>query len=122
MNSITKEYLVEIIFKKISDSIDIHRMSKRHLFNYEPCSLPTEDEVMDFIISIPYFDDKLKDFLIGNLGESTIIISQSWENEFIIKTRLWTESVEWLHGNDHFLKTSILNNVPKERRYLGLPY
>jgi hypothetical protein len=122
MNSITKDYLVEIIFKKISDTIDIHRMSKRHLFNYQPCSLPTEDEVMDFIISIPYFDDKLKDFLIGNLGESTIIISQSWENEFIIKTRLWAESAEWLHGNDHFLKTSILNNIPKERQYLGLPY
>ncbi|MES2893414.1 MAG: hypothetical protein V4725_15425 [Bacteroidota bacterium] len=122
MNSITKEYLVEIIFKKISDSIDIHRMSKRHLFNYQPCSLPTDDEVMDFIISIPFFDDKLKDFLIGNLGETTVIVSQNWENEFIIKTRMWTESVEWLHGNDNFLKTTFSNNISKERTYLGLPY
>ena len=122
MNSITKEYLVELIFKKISDTIDIHRMSKRHLFDYRPCSLPTEDEVMDFIISIPYFDDKLKDFLIGNLGESTIIISQSWENEFIIKTRLWTESVEWLHGTDNFLKPPAIKSIDKERKYLGLPY
>ena len=122
MNSITKEYLVELIFKKISDTIDIHRMSKRHLFEYQPCSLPTEDEVMDFIISIPYFDDKLKDFLIGNLGESTIIISQSWENEFIIKTRLWTESVEWLHGRDHFLKSPAIKSIDNERKYLGLPY
>ncbi|MDO9376773.1 MAG: hypothetical protein Q7T76_20265 [Ferruginibacter sp.] len=122
MNSITKEYLVEIIFKKISDSIDIHRMSKRHLFNYQPCSLPTDDEVMDFIISIPFFDDKLKDFLIGNLGETTVIVSQNWENEFIIKTRMWTESVEWLHGNDNFLKTTFSNNISRERTYLGLPY
>ena len=122
MNSITKEYLVEIIFKRITDTIDIHRMSKRHLFTYQPCSLPTEDEVMDFIVSIPYFDDKLKDFLIGNLGESTVIVSQAWENEFIIKTRLWTESVEWLHGSDNFLKTTFSNNISKERKYLGLPY
>jgi hypothetical protein len=121
MNSITKNYLAEIIFKKISPTIDIHRMSKRHLFNYEPCSLPTTEELLDFIISIPYFDDKLKDFLIGNLGDTTIIISQSWENEFIIKTRLWAESVEWLHGNDHFLKSPVFTNS-REKNYLSLPY
>ena len=120
MNSITKDYLAEIIFKKISDNINIHRKSKRHLVNYHFSSVPTDDEVLDFIISIPYFDDRLKDFLIGNLGETTIIISQSWENEFIIKTRLWAESVEWLHGNDNFLKDVNLNN--KERKYLSLPY
>lgn len=122
MNSITKDYLIEIIFKKISVSIDFHRQSKRHLVNRETSSIPTDEEVLDFIISIPFFDDRLKDFLIGNLGETTIIISQSWENEFIIKTRSWAESMEWLHGDDRFLKEQFLSNINKERRFLSLPY
>src|SRR5215203_2684064 len=100
MNSITKDYLTEIIFKKIAGNINFHRQSKRHLGSMEHASVPTDEEVLDFIISIPYFDDRLKDFLIGNLGETTIIISQSWENEFIIKAKLWADSMDWLHGND----------------------
>ena len=122
MNSITKDYLTEIIFKKIGDNIDTHRQSKKHLGDAELPSFPTDEEVLDFIISIPYFDDRLKDFLIGNLGETTIIISQSWENEFIIKTRLWAESIDWLHGNDRFLKAPNLEVNNTERRFLSLPY
>lgn len=122
MNSITKEYLVEIIFNKISESIDIHRQSKNHQFDNEPYPGATDEEMLDFIISMPYFDDKLKNFLLGNLAETTVIISQSWENEFIIKTRLWAESFEWLHGNDYFLSEAHISNINKERKFLSLPY
>ena len=122
MNSITKDYLTGIIFKRIADNINIHRQSKRHLGGMEHASVPTDEEVLDFIISIPYFDDRLKDFLIGNLGETTIIISQSWENEFIIKTKLWADSMDWLHGNDRFLKAPMPDSINTERRFLSLPY
>jgi hypothetical protein len=122
MNSITKDYLTEIIFKKISETIDKHRETRRHQFDNEPYPGATDEEVLDFIISIPYFDDKLKDFLIGNLVESTIIISQSWENEFIKKTRLWAESFDWLYGNDHFLKEQNSDDINRERQFLSLPY
>ena len=121
MNSITKEYLAEIILKKISEKIDVHRRAKRDAISNGAYALPTDEEVLDFIISIPYFDDRLKDFLIGNLGDSTIIISQSWENEFIVKTRLWAESFEWLHGNDQLLSEPG-NSNNKERKFLSLPY
>jgi hypothetical protein len=122
MNSITKDYLVEIIFKKISENIDIHRQSKRHQFDNEPYPGATDEEILDFIISIPYFDDRLKNFLLGNLAETTIIISQSWENEFIIKARLWAESFEWLHGNDYFLSEAHVSNIKREGKFLSLPY
>lgn len=122
MNSITKDYLTGIIFKKIGENIHVHRQSKKHLVNLEHASVPTDEEVLDFIISIPYFDDRLKDFLIGNLGETTIIISQSWENEFIIKTKLWADSMDWLHGNDRFLKVPNPDEMAIERRFLSLPY
>ena len=122
MNSITKDYLAEIIFKKISETIDKYRESKSQQFDNEPYPGATDEEVLDFIISIPYFDDKLKDFLLGNLLEETIIISQSWENEFIKKTRLWAESFEWLHGNDYFLIEAHISGINKEGTFLRLPY
>ncbi len=122
MNSITKDYLTEIIFKKISETIDKHRESKNQQFDNEPYPGATDEEVLDFIISIPYFAEKLKDFLLGNLAEDTIIISQAWENEFIKKTRLWAESFEWLHGNDYFLSEAHINGMNKDGAFLTLPY
>lgn len=120
MNSITKDYLTGIIFKKISETIDQHRESRNHQFDNEPYPGATDEEVLDFIISIPYFDEKLKDFLLGNLAEDTIIISQAWENEFIKKTGLWVESKEWLNGNDYFLNEANCND--REKAFLRLPY
>jgi hypothetical protein len=122
MNSITKDYLTGIIFKRISETIDQYRESKKQPFDNEPYPGATDEEVLDFIISIPYFDEKLKDFLLGNLVEDTIIISQTWENEFIKKARLWADSFEWLHGNDYFLSEAHVSGINKEGVFLGLPY
>ncbi|MBC7688652.1 MAG: hypothetical protein H7211_10785 [Aquabacterium sp.] len=119
MNSITKDYLAEIIFKKISETIDQYREKKQHQFDNEPYPGATDEEVLDFILSIPYFDNKLKDFLLGNLAEETIIISQAWEIEFIKKTMLWRDSFEWLHGRGD-LMTGLTPG--KTEVFLRLPY
>lgn len=121
MNAITKEYLTEIIFKKTSETIDKYRESKQQQFDNEPYPGATDEEVLDFIISIPYFDQKLKDFLLGNLADNTIIISQTWENEFIKNVKLWAESFEWLHGNDYFLSEAHVSGINKDRKFLTLP-
>src|SRR4051794_35178247 len=102
MKAITKDYLVDTIFRNINRSIDIHRNSKRNAFYYEPHPTATDEEILDFIHTIPYLDLNLKNFLVGNLSEETIIISQTWEIEFLKKTVSWAESFEWLHGNDYF--------------------
>ena len=122
MNSVTKDYLAEIIFKKASENIDQYRESKQQQFDNEPYPGATDEEVLDFIITIPYFDVKLKDFLLGNLADNTIIISQSWENEFIKNTKLWAESFEWLHGNDYFLIEAHTSGINKNKHFLTLPY
>ena len=122
MNSITKDYLTEIIFKKTSETIDQYRESKQQQFDNAPYPGATDEEVLDFIITIPYFDVKLKDFLLGNLAENTIIISQAWENEFIKNTRLWAESAEWLQGNNYFLSEAIVIGIDKSKAFLSLPY
>lgn len=122
MNSVTKDYLAEIIFKKASENIDKYRESKQQQFDNEPYPGATDEEVLDFIITIPYFDVKLKDFLLGNLAEDTIIISQNWENEFIKNTKLWAESFDWLHGNDYFLSEAYTSGNNKDKHFLSLPY
>ncbi|MEO7766695.1 MAG: hypothetical protein ABIS01_04685 [Ferruginibacter sp.] len=122
MNSITKDYLTGIIFKKISETIHKHREARKHQFDNDPYPGATDEEVLDFVISIPYFDEKLKNFLLGNLLEGTIIISQNWENEFIEKTVLWTESFDWLYGNDYFISEANTFNNNNDKAFLTLPY
>src|SRR6188768_4007080 len=99
MKAITKDYLVEVIYRVISKSIDLHRSSKKNRALYEQLTTVTDEEILDFIHSIPYFDERLKNFLVGNLADETIIVSQCWEIEFFKKTLSWAESFEWLHGN-----------------------
>ncbi len=122
MKAITKDYLVDIIYRVINKTIDIHRNSKKNSFYYEPFPTTTDEEILDFIHSIPYFDERLKNFLVGNLVDKTIIVSQSWEIEFLKKTLSWAESFEWLHGNDYFLSEAHISSIKKNAVFLGLPY
>ena len=121
MKAITKEYLTDIIFRTINKSIDIHRNSKKNSFYYEPYPTATDEEMLDFIHTIPYFDEKLKNFLVGNLYDNTII-SQTWEIEFLKKTLSWAASFEWLHGNDYFLSEAHISSIKKHAEFLTLPY
>lgn len=86
------------------------------------CPVATDEEILEFIHSIPYFDTGLKDFIIGNIAVRTIIISQAWENEFILKCNAWAESFEWLHGDDRFLSDKHLDNIKRSTAFLTLPY
>lgn len=122
MNSITKDYLTEIVFKKATETIEKRRESKQHQFDNEPYPGATDEEVLDFILTIPYFDEKLKDFLLGNLADDTIIISQAWENEFIKKTRLWADSRDWLQGSNYFLDETNSRSAQNTATFLRLPY
>ena len=122
MKSITKDYLNETIHRMITENILVYRQAKKDRFYYEPFPVATDEEILDFIHSIPYFDIRLKDFLIGNCGEETIIISQTWEIEFIKKCRLWCESFEWLHASEYFISEAHLRKLNQEKVYLTLPY
>ena len=122
MKSITKDYLLDIIFRRINKSIDIHRQSKGKIIQQETYPVSTDEDLLEFIHTIPYFDTRLKDFIIGHLSERTIIISQTWENEFILKCNSWAESFEWLHGDDRFLSDRHLENIKRNAIFLTLPY
>ena len=122
MKAITKNYLTDIIYRLINETIDVHRESKKNFFYYEPYPFASDEEVLEFIHSIPYFDERLKDFLVGNLAEEAIILSQAWEIEFVKKIRLWAESFEWLHGDESFLSDAHIRSIKKDVAFLTLPY
>jgi hypothetical protein len=102
MTSITVEYLVDIIVRQVGKTIALRRNNPAEKLMPEYCEA-TDEEIVDFIFSIPYFDIKLKDFLLGNVDLHNIIISQTWENEFIKKCSHWAEDMHWLDaGKDYF--------------------
>lgn len=118
MQSITKEYLLDIIRRKISATIHLHR--KRHPYSFNVVgSSASSGEVQDFILSIPYFDASLKNFLTSRADTQTII-SQAWELEFMKKCELWMQGYEWLYGTPCFSNEQHV--YQGQRTSLALPY
>ncbi len=122
MQSITKNYLVDIIYRMINTSILLHRQSKNNTAQYGAYPNATEEETIDFIVTIPYLDVELKYFLLGNVKENIIIISQAWEIEFIKKCTTWVQSYEWLEGDEYYLSDAHISQLQRKADCLSLPY
>ncbi|MEO6231609.1 MAG: hypothetical protein ABJB11_08560 [Ferruginibacter sp.] len=122
MQSITRTYLTDIIYRMMDTSIQLHRASKGTANYGSTHPHATDEEIIDFIVTIPYLDEELKYFLLGNEMEETIIISQSWEIEFIKKCASWVQSFEWLMGDNYYLSDAHISSLRKEARCLTLPY
>ncbi len=122
MQSITKTYLVDIIYRMINTSIQLHRQSKHNSHYNDAYPVATDEEMVDFIVTIPYLDVDLKDFLLSNTKEETIIISQSWEIEFMKKCASWVQSYEWLEGDEYYLSDAHISQLMRQAHFLSLPY
>jgi hypothetical protein len=122
MQSITKTYLTDIICRMVNTSIQLHRQSKNSSHYNEVYPVATDEEMIDFIVTIPYFDIDLKDFLLGNVKEGTVIISQAWEIEFIKKCSTWVQSYEWLEGDEYYLSDAHISRLMQKADCLSLPY
>ncbi|WP_301932664.1 hypothetical protein [Ferruginibacter sp.] len=122
MIAVTGEYLINIIERRVNQTIGLRRNLPTAELLIKPLLYATNEEIADFILSIPFFDERLKNFILGFLTEQTIIISQSWEIAFIVRSQRWAESDEWLH-NDFRLSMSTLDNHPYNNPdFLTLPY
>ncbi len=125
MLSITKNYLVEIVERIIRNNIHIRRRNSNDpYFQHEGIiRAVTEEEIIEFILLIPHFDDRLKDFMLGNIPERNTIISQTWEIEFIKKCTAWSESFTWLSGNNNIAGRNALQGLTGNiSNILTLPY
>jgi hypothetical protein len=122
MQLVTKSYLTDIIFRTIRPGIQIRRASQSNHLHYLQFSAATNDELWAFIQSIPYFDERLKDFLMGKAGDSNIIISQTWETNFIIRVKQWADSHTWLHTDPIFSIGFYPQYITRGKDFLTLPY
>lgn len=119
MKGITRDYLLYVINDCIKITIHYRRKIADNYFSKEKIQV-TEDELIDFVTSIPYFSVDLKDFLMGNLTVRTIIISQSWEKDFTNKCIAWATNPRWTETDMSFLAKSFTNSVIKDE--LAMPY
>ncbi len=122
MQSITKIYLTDIIFRAINQTIQLRRASQKNHLHYLNYPTARQEEILDFIQSMPYFDEQLKKFLMGKLTETTIIISQNWETAFIVKCKSWAHSNDWLHKDTIFSIGFYPEYIIRRKDSLTLPY
>ncbi len=118
MQCVTNNYLLDIIQKKMTVTLPLHRKQNPHSLNLALYAKATPQELQEFILSIPYFDGSLKNFLTAT-GEPQTIISQAWELEFVKKCELWLGSYEWMYGKPCDTNGS---RFDISRMNLSLPY
>lgn len=118
MQSITADYLVSIVAKYVNSTICRRRNLPQEYFMPKTINA-SDEEIVDFILSIPYFDERIKDFIFGNIPEAAIIISQLWEIEFMKRCERWANDERWLNE-----KSSPLSFISgrQENGVFSLPY
>jgi hypothetical protein len=122
MTCITGEYLLNIIARNVQRSVHIRRHSQYGIDTSQAQEEEvTNEELADFILSIPYFDDRLKNFILGDSNEK-IIISQSWEIAFMVRATRWTESEQWLNGSFKISNEIFPGDSSVRESFLTLPY
>ena len=121
MQSITIAYLTGIILRVVNETIQLRRAAQKNHLYYLHYPAVKEDELTDFIQSIPYFDERLKNFLLDKLCDKTIVISQAWENLFIVKSKAWAKSDTWLY-TDPIISIGFYPEYNKDKDFLTLPY
>ena len=122
MISITGEYLLNIIERQVNRTITDRRNHPTQEVNAEQMNDATNEEIADFILSIPYFDERIKNFILGISNEQTIIISQSWEIAFMVRAGKWAESDEWLYDAFRLSMSIYDEHIKGDEDFLTLPY
>lgn len=122
MISVTSEYLVNLIERQVNRTIALRRKHASEPQAAESNPDVSNEELADFILSIPYFDERIKHFILGISNERTIIISQSWEIAFMIRARKWSETDDWLNGAFRLSMTPGRDDLKANADFLTLPY
>ncbi len=121
MISVTGEYLVNIIERHIAATISIRRGGNEENLLAKNNTVSDAD-VADFLLSIPYFDEGVKNFIFGSCTEKTMIVRQAWEIAFILRTQKWAGSESWLLNRQTIFSGLCNNNLEHTTDSLTLPY
>jgi len=99
---ISKQDLRSFIEGELLKTIKVHRLSRASSDEsyVEPAGPPTDEEIDDFILSNPMYENELAAELVepGLLGYGfqTAIVTEAAIAEFLEQTRGWVGSREWL--------------------------
>ena len=52
----------------------------------------TEEEIVEFILLIPHFDERLKDFMLGNISDRKQSSAGMWKLNSSKNATAWSES------------------------------
>src|SRR5688500_13025298 len=113
MITITSEYLIDIIERHIRErSVELIDANADHIA-IMPAKISNES-IADFLLSIPYYDTGLKNFILGHSDKSMMIVSQAWEIEFILRTKTWAATAI---GHSQSLATSTQLQLNNEKLF-----
>jgi hypothetical protein len=79
---ITAYYLITLIERELRPTIELYRQSKRTYY-FDGDYYVAEQEVNDFIFSIPYFTYDFKEFLYSRDRSIVIEETQDWLYKFL---------------------------------------
>ena len=120
MITVTSEYLINVIERHIRESV-AGKVISGSTASVRGAELPSE-LIADFLLSIPYFDEGLKNFILGMSREQVMIVSQAWEIEFILRTKTWANDEAWLAKPSAANKKIMVNDTAASFNFLKLPY
>ena len=112
---VTSYYLITVIERELKSTIELYRQSKRTYY-FDGDYFVADQEVNDFIFSIPYFTYDLKEFLYSRDSSIVIEETQDWLYKFLENIYLWSESAEWLYDDMPFIRDPSLSNEFDEAR------
>lgn len=128
LDEMTAKKLRDIIRGEINPNIKLHRQMKGFPFLEQQFHFPIEEEVDNFLYSIPYFEKSLSLYIINPTfldGCSTcLFIKDDWQQEFEENVRKWANSDEWLYDEELMLRHLHLyekEDLFKDCRKLNLP-
>ena len=109
---ITSHYLRALIKEELRSTIELYRQSKRTYY-FDGDYYVADQELEDFIFSIPYFSYDLKEFIRYSWGSVFIGVTKEWYYQFLECIYLWSESDEWLYDDMMFTRDPTLGNNDK---------
>ena len=108
MIHVTTDDLRNIIALKVNETILEYRQSKGN-GGSDSYPMATNYEIDEFIKSIPYYDDQLKNFLLGEYSSCAALVSEIWFGRFYSAITWWYESEEWMDYNHEAFADALLN-------------
>lgn len=120
MIHVTIDDLRNLIALKANETVVEYRLSKGA--EHDPFSMAYSHEIDEFIRTIPYYDNHLKRFLLGEHYTCSVFVSEIWFGKFYSAITWWYDSEEWMDYPPEMLEDALLKYETESISKLCMPY